>query len=126
METDEKEEAEIIDKIVDITHGSQIASIDGNVEVGDSPQVISGSTKIKINIVKTHVEEKVLSPKTEENKIENNNEKVNESSDDVIQPLPPGEELIAAGKKERLKDRKLTDYPPVIKGTELSGLCSIM
>lgn len=118
---------EVVDRIVDITHSTNTVSIDGNVELGDSYQAISGPTKIKINIAKNHLEEKVVSPKPEEPKVQED-----ELSNDPIdneQPPPPGEEmitLVAADLKPKLKERKLTAYPPVTKGTEISGLCSIM
>lgn len=46
------------------------------------------------------------------------------------EPPPPGEQLmeefVPADLKPRLRERKLTEYPPVKKGTGDSGLCSIM
>lgn len=134
----EVEPVEIVDKIVDITSVPNVATIDGNIELGDSLQVVSTGTKIKLNIAKpaTHNEEKPSSPKSPANEVE----PVSDAEmDDLMngppkelttinaQPLPPGEELVTAAEiKPRLKERKLTEYPQVAKGTETSGLCSIM
>lgn len=134
----EAEPVEIADKIVDITSVPNVATIDGNIELGDSLQVVSTGTKIKFNITKStpHNEEKVPSPKSPANEVE----PVSDTEMDDLpngppkelttinaQPLPPGEELVTAAEiKPRLKERNLTEYPPVTKGTETSGLCSIM
>ena len=127
------------DKVVDITQSVSTVSIDGNVEPGDSvPQMIRGHTTIKLNIAKSHTEEKansigeasVLSPKHGGHE---RLEKVDDFSEPVCvneEPPPPGEEvmvtLVPADIKPKLRERKLTEYPPVKKGTGDSGLCSIM
>lgn len=117
------------DDIVHITHSTNTVSIDGNVELGDSYQALSGPTKIKINIAKNHLEDKGASPKTDEPK-KPEEEVLEEIIDVNEQPPPPGEEVLcsleAADIKPRLKGVTLTVYPPVVKGTETSGLCTIM
>ncbi|XP_020280817.1 uncharacterized protein LOC109853274 isoform X2 [Pseudomyrmex gracilis] len=101
---------------VDTTYTAVKSSIDGNVELESTPApIVAAPSRIKINITKplssnkepedTKEKEKVETPPVEEN---------------VEQPL------VAVSIKPSLQGRKLSNLPPVEKGQELSGLCSIM
>jgi hypothetical protein len=131
---------------VDTTYAAVACSIDGNVKFEDSPQITSGPApgKIKINI--TTLPSTVAKESQNEGEVEML--QTNHSSDnghgtvlgeapreygeeaaggedvDLQEPPPPGVEPVQL--KPRLVGRKLTELPPVMKGTELSGLCSIM
>lgn len=101
-------------------------TIDGNLDcnnAGAIPTVPAGGMggRIKINISKPMP---VIAPK--ENKdntsdVDNNIEPV-----DPTQPLPPGEEPVQLYLKPALQGIDLKQVPPVNKGSELTGLCSIM
>lgn len=135
---------EIVDKIVDITQSVSTVSIDGNVEPADTVQhLITGPTKIKITIAKSHTEDKTASqetpkpspkssPKNTSNDDAESLDKVSdfsETADFDEQPPPPGEEMVTmvpADLKPKLRERKLTEYPLTRRGVGDSGLCSIM
>ncbi|XP_017783738.1 PREDICTED: uncharacterized protein LOC108567653 isoform X2 [Nicrophorus vespilloides] len=100
-----------------------IAAIDGNVDINTGMVAPSCgiSGKIKINISKPLP---VIAPK--ENKdisvdVDNNIEPI-----DPTQPLPPGEEPVQLHLKPALQGIELKKMPMVKKGSELTGLCSIM
>ncbi|KAK9738323.1 CID domain [Popillia japonica] len=105
-------------------HTEVVTFIDGNVEFDSSVPPTGGiSGKIKINITKPLP---VIAPKENTNKeLSSELEKTAESID-PSQPLPPGEEPIQLNLKPALQGVKLKKIPPVKKGTELTGLCSIM
>lgn len=141
------EEEEPVAPAVDTTHTAVACSIDGNVKFEDSPQMTSGPVpgKIKINIMKS-----LTSVAAKESQSEGETEvpAANQSTDDEPGPVPAeanresgeegtGEEDVESQEppppgvepvqlKPRLVGRKLTELPPVMKGTELSGLCCIM
>lgn len=130
----------------DTTHTAVACSIDGNVKFEDSPKISSGpiSGKIKINITKSFASIAAKEPQSEgavetmvtdqspdnddpvstEANRDSSEEAIGEENVDSQEPPPPGVEPVQL--KPRLVGRKLTDLPPVMKGTELSGLCSIM
>ncbi|XP_063987411.1 uncharacterized protein Pcf11 isoform X2 [Diachasmimorpha longicaudata] len=101
---------------VDTTLAAMTSSIDGNVELESAASSIPISqSKIKINITKTLI----------------TTNKEPEEPKEKPQPLEaPKEEnpqlLVPASMKASLQGRKLSVLPPVQKGHELSGLCSIM
>ncbi|KAL6259064.1 hypothetical protein P5V15_008985 [Pogonomyrmex californicus] len=102
---------------VDTTYAAVKSSIDGNVELDSTPAAIPAApSRIKINITKPLNTNK----EPEENK---EKEKVT-----VETPIEENAEqpLVAASIKPSLQGRKLSNLPPVEKGQELSGLCSIM
>jgi hypothetical protein len=131
---------------VDTTYAAVACSIDGNVKFEDSPQITSGPTpgKIKINITTlpstvakesqnegevemlqtSHSSDNGLGPVLAEGPTECGEEAAGGEDVDLEEPPPPGVEPVQL--KPRLVGRKLTELPPVMKGTELSGLCSIM
>jgi hypothetical protein len=142
-----EEEVEPVAPAVDTTHTAVACSIDGNVKFEDSPQITSGPVpgKIKINITKSltpvaakesqsevEAETSVADQSTDEEpgpvpaeaNRESGEEGTGEEDVDSQEPPPPGVEPIQL--KPRLVGRKLTELPPVMKGTELSGLCCIM
>ncbi|XP_014476852.1 PREDICTED: uncharacterized protein LOC106745607 isoform X2 [Dinoponera quadriceps] len=99
---------------VDTTYVAVKSSIDGNVELDSTPATIpAAQPRIKINITKP------LSTNKEP-----------EEKEKVAAPETPVEEnakpLVPASIKPSLRGRKLSNLPPVEKGQELSGLCSIM
>ncbi|CAH1140150.1 unnamed protein product [Phyllotreta striolata] len=118
--------------IVDIegsnsTHSSRdlMASIDGNVDVACSiASTVSGAglggNKIKINISKP------LPVITKEKEPLLGIDVPSETYIDPFEPFPPGEEPEPVTLKPALKGIRLAKAPPVRKGTELTGLCSIM
>lgn len=149
IETEEglgEEDVEPTAPAVDTTHAAVACSIDGNVQFEDSPQITSGPApgKIKINI--TTLPSVVVKESQSEGEVEML--PTNQSTDngdgsllaetareygdeaasgedmDAQEPPPPGVEPVQL--KPRLVGRKLTELPPVMKGAELSGLCSIM
>lgn len=106
---------EILEDAPETTRGViGVMSIDGNIELMDSPHMMKGppATKIKLNITKSHGEDKANSPRNEESQGSG-------VTDEAEKPA-------AANVKPRVKEAKLTAYPAVTKGTEKSGLCSIM
>ncbi|XP_075235212.1 uncharacterized protein LOC142332584 isoform X2 [Lycorma delicatula] len=135
---EEEEENLLPEPVVDTTHRTLGCTIDGNVELDDSSSMMkTAPSKIKINISKPVVNQ----PPKESSSINI----IDESSHDEVpvqpptasaviplnlveplQPPPPGEEPCPLHLKPRLVGKKLTELPPVSKGTELSGLCSIM
>jgi hypothetical protein len=141
------DDVEPIAPAADTTHTAVACSIDGNVKFEDSPKITSGPVpgKIKINITKTlpsvvskelqsegEVESFVTDQstnnesdpvRTEDNRV-SREAAVGEENMDSQEPPPPGVEPVQL--KPRLVGRKLIELPPVMKGTELSGLCSIM
>lgn len=101
---------------VDTTYAAVKSSIDGNVELDSTPALVPAApSRIKINITKPLNSNK----DSEENK---EKEKMVETpvEENAEQPL------VAASIKPSLQGRKLSNLPPVEKGQELSGLCSIM
>ncbi|XP_011308584.1 uncharacterized protein [Fopius arisanus] len=101
---------------VDTTLAAMTSSIDGNVELESTGSTIPApQSKIKINITKTLI--------TTNKEPEEPKEKP-QSSDIVTEENP--QLLVPASIKPSLQGRKLSVLPPVQKGHELSGLCSIM
>lgn len=99
--------------LVDTTHTAVKSSIDGNVELESAPASLpTAPSKIKINITKPLTATK----ETDEPKDKPNTEIM----DNVTAVLRP------ASIKQSLQGKKLSNLPPVEKGHELSGLCSIM
>lgn len=111
----------------DNTQAELVSSIDGNVQLdAGMPLTTTNSIggKIKINITKPivtlpiqkesvpPVEPEIIPPLEH---LEKNDE-----------PLPPGEEPIQLNLKPALQGVTLVRNSPVIKGTELTGMCSIM
>jgi hypothetical protein len=142
-----EEDVEPVAPAADTTHTAVACSIDGNVKFDDSPKITSGPIpgKIKINITKSLTSAAAKEPQsegevetlvtdqstnsesdpapTEANK-ESREEAAGEENVESQEPPPPGVEPLQL--KPRLVGRKLIELPPVMKGTELSGLCSIM
>lgn len=103
--------------MVDTTYVAMKSSIDGNVELDSTPASIPAAPpRIKINITKPLS----ASKEPEENK-EKEKAAVTESPEEEF-----AKTLVAASIKPSLRGRKLSNLPPVQKGQELSGLCSIM
>ncbi|XP_046665109.1 uncharacterized protein LOC124357394 isoform X3 [Homalodisca vitripennis] len=124
----EKGEVPLPAPVVDTTHATVTCLIDGNVEFEETPQQmnIGGPPKIKINITKSSVQ-----PKEKENELEiveseSSNTTLPATLSLFTQPPPPGEEPVPQSVKPLLRKQKLQEMPPVLKGSEMSGLCSIM
>lgn len=103
---------------IDTTHATVESSIDGNLQLdaANAPANTIPLGGIRINISKAlpafvfPQEDKMLE---------------DISADD--EPLPPGEEPeLEYELKPDMKDIQFSRQPPVIRGNELSGLCSIM
>lgn len=111
-------------------HTGLVSSIDGNVELESGvPTTSTGiGGKIKINISKPLpvIASKENKDNTPNDTIDNQQQSHIEPLIDPSQPLPPGEEPVQLNLKPALKGVNLKKLPPVKKGTELSGLCSIM
>lgn len=101
-----------------------ISSIDGNTELVSSIPTTTANigSKIKINISKPLP---VIAPK-EPKDIPCDSVTSLEPIIDPSQPLPPGEEPIQLNIKPALIGVELKKLPPVQKGSELTGMCSIM
>ncbi|KMQ93559.1 pre-mrna cleavage complex 2 protein pcf11 [Lasius niger] len=102
---------------VDTTYAAVKSSIDGNVELDSTPALVPAApSRIKINITKPLNSNKDSEESKEKEKIA------------VETPVEENAEqpLVAASIKPSLQGRKLSNLPPVEKGQELSGLCSIM
>jgi pre-mRNA cleavage complex 2 protein Pcf11 len=141
-----EEDVEPTAPAVDTTYAAVACSIDGNVKFDDSPQITPGPApgKIKINITtlpsvvakesqnEGEVEmlpadrstDKEPGPVLADASREYGEDGAGEEDVDSQEPPPPGVEPVQL--KPRLVGRKLSKLPPVMKGTELSGLCSIM
>ncbi|XP_026740557.1 pre-mRNA cleavage complex 2 protein Pcf11 isoform X2 [Trichoplusia ni] len=111
-------EEETIMTNIDTTHATVESSIDGNLQLdaANAPANTIPLGGIRINISKAlpafvfPQEDKMLE---------------DISADD--EPLPPGEEPeLEYELKPDMKDIQFSRQPPVIRGNELSGLCSIM
>lgn len=102
---------------VDTTYAAMKSSIDGNVELDSTPALVPAApSRIKINITKPLNSNK----ESEENKEKEKITVETSVEENTEQPLVP------ASIKPSLQGRKLSNLPPVEKGQELSGLCSIM
>lgn len=99
---------------VDSTQVEVKSSIDGNVELEAPSAIPTTQSKIKINITKP-----LNSPKEpkEEKEPEEKTDEEEEEEELVLEP---------ASIKTILQERSLKVLPPVDRGHELSGLCSIM
>ncbi|XP_076676323.1 pcf11 cleavage and polyadenylation factor subunit isoform X2 [Andrena cerasifolii] len=101
---------------VDTTSAAVKSSIDGNVELDSTPATIpSAPSRIKINITKPLC----INKEPEESK-EKEKAVAETPAEEITEPLVP------ASIKPALQGRKLSNLPPVERGQELSGLCSIM
>lgn len=110
---------------VDTTHTELVSSIDGNIEMETGTPAAANSIggKIKINISKPLP---VVPPKETKEVCSDESEMSAETFIDPSQPLPPGEEPIQLNLKPALQGIELKKIPVVKKGSELTGLCSIM
>lgn len=110
---------------VDTTHTDVHISIDGNVEF-DTGTVTTAAPpfggKIKINISKPLP----LLPHKETKELPIESDLITDTFIDPSQPLPPGEEPVQLNVKPALQGVELKRLPPIEKGKELTGLCSIM
>jgi len=101
----------------DTTYTAMRSTIDGNVELDSTPPPIpTAPSRIKINITKPLN----INKEPEENK---EKEKMTVDSTIVEDTEKP---LVAASIKPALKNKKLSNLPPVQRGEEMSGLCTIM
>jgi pre-mRNA cleavage complex 2 protein Pcf11 len=100
------------------------SSIDGNTEPVLSVPTSTASigSKIKINISK---QLPVIAPK-EPKDVPCDAVPCLDPVIDPSQPLPPGEEPVQLNVKPALRGVDLKKMPPVQKGSELTGMCSIM
>ncbi|KYN37984.1 Pre-mRNA cleavage complex 2 protein Pcf11 [Trachymyrmex septentrionalis] len=106
--------------MVDTTYAAVKSSIDGNVELDSTPPAIPAAPpRIKINITKPLN----INKESEENK---EKEKVAIEKERKLLEEKIEQPLVPASIKPSLQGRKLSILPPVEKGQELSGLCSIM
>ncbi|XP_028177523.1 uncharacterized protein LOC114365201, partial [Ostrinia furnacalis] len=98
---------------IDTTHTTVLSSIDGNLQLDSAPATAPVTGGIRINISKS------IPAPAPADRLDD------VSADD--EPLPPGEEPeLEYTLKPALQGRRLSRQPPVMKGNELSGLCSIM
>ncbi|XP_028136602.1 pre-mRNA cleavage complex 2 protein Pcf11 isoform X2 [Diabrotica virgifera virgifera] len=101
------------------------SSLDGNADPFSGVTAVGsaalGGNKIKINISKPLP----VINKEKENNL-GNDLVPSETYIDPFEPFPPGEEPQPAALKTALRSARLSKLPPVRKGTELTGLCSLM
>ncbi|CAG4994297.1 unnamed protein product [Parnassius apollo] len=109
-------EEERLPTTIETTHTTVTSSIDGNVQLDAAPpSTVLPVGGIKINITKTMPS------------VNSNQEPMFEDVSADDEPLPPGEEPELEYKlKPHLEGVQFSRQPPVQKGSELSGLCSIM
>ncbi|XP_074026105.1 pcf11 cleavage and polyadenylation factor subunit isoform X2 [Leptinotarsa decemlineata] len=111
-------------KEIPLSQTELLTTMDGNMELLSNTSSVPTSgiscNKIKINISKPLP----VINKEKESVVES--ETPSETYIDPFEPFPPGEEPEAAALKPALKSVRLTKLPPVRKGHELTGLCSIM
>lgn len=108
--------------VSDTTSAIVSCLIDGNLELSQAPTALpSVPNRIKINISKP-----ILTKPTDETEDESDKASESEHEDQasVSEHVPAGEEPVVS--KPKLVGRKLTVLPPKVRGTETSGLCSIM
>lgn len=108
--------------VSDTTSAIVSCLIDGNLELSQAPATLpSVPNRIKINISKP-----ILSKPSDETEDESDKASESEHEDQasVSEHVPAGEEPVVS--KPKLVGRKLTVLPPKVRGTETSGLCSIM
>lgn len=108
------------------SHMELVTSIDGNMElVSSAPSSVATSgvsaNRIKINISKPLP---VIANKEKESAPDSGFP--SETYIDPSEPFPPGEEPEPIQLKPALKGVNLKKLPPVQRGAELTGLCSIM
>ncbi|XP_045478783.1 uncharacterized protein LOC123683864 isoform X2 [Harmonia axyridis] len=131
MEEEEEDKTEEVDEPKDSeseqtqAQSAFVPSIDGNLEMDISaPTPVSNVCgKIKINI---HKPLPVIPPRYNNKDISPESDTLPESVIDPSQPLPPGEEPILLKLKPALQGVELKKMPRVQKGSELSGMCTIM
>ncbi|XP_041969984.1 pre-mRNA cleavage complex 2 protein Pcf11 isoform X2 [Aricia agestis] len=108
-------EEEPIIPIIETVHKTVMSSIDGNVQLESAPPTTLPLGGIRINISKALPTLPLV-----------NDQALEDVSADE-EPAPPGEETELEYKlKPSLEGVHFSRQPPVQKGTELSGLCSIM
>ncbi|KAJ2945093.1 hypothetical protein O0L34_g9149 [Tuta absoluta] len=111
---------------VDTTHTTVLSSIDGNVQLAAPAPSGGASVGIRINISKTVQAQPITSLVSAVNSAMPDDRMLEDISEDD-QPLPPGEESeLEYTLKPGLEGISFSRQPPVMKGNELSGLCSIM
>lgn len=111
-------EEESIQTRVDNTHATVESSIDGNLQLdaANAPATAIPLGGIRINISKSLP-----------TFVNNQEDKMLEDISVDDEPLPPGEEPeMEYSLKPGLEDVQFSRQPPVNRGNELSGLCSIM
>ncbi|CAH2263858.1 jg21590 [Pararge aegeria aegeria] len=110
-------EVESTPPTIDTTHNTVTSSIDGNMQLDDAaPASAFPLGGIRINISKSIP-----------SFINNHDDKMLEDISVDEEPLPPGEEPeLVYNLKPSLEGVQFSRHPPVQKGSELSGLCSIM
>lgn len=112
----------------DTTHAAVLSSIDGNVQlepsVNTSQQVVRPGG-IKINISKPFASTQA---KEIDSHIDTNSPLIGTCITPIVsaQPPPPGEEPLPISIKPAMQNVNFQQLPTVVKGSELSGLCSIM
>ncbi|XP_026285069.1 pre-mRNA cleavage complex 2 protein Pcf11 isoform X2 [Frankliniella occidentalis] len=115
------EEKLLHDPITDTTSAVVSCSIDGNLELAQAPPTLPAiPNRIKINISKP-----IVKP-TEEAKDESDREEENGDAEcqGSSQQDPSEEKPVVF--KPKLLGRRLKELPPMLKGSETSGLCSLM
>lgn len=123
MEVEEEDSAvEVIS-----VHSELVPSMDGNIELVSSVPSSVTTSGISANKIKINISKPLPVINTNKDK-ENLSEGPfpSETYVDPSEPFPPGEEPEPISFKPALKGVKLTKLPSVKRGSELTGLCSIM
>ncbi|XP_026331339.1 uncharacterized protein LOC113238716 isoform X3 [Hyposmocoma kahamanoa] len=111
-------EEETVQPTIDTTHITVLSSIDGNVQLDAAPT----ATSLPIGGIRINISKSI--PSFIQN---NHDDKMLEDISADDEPLPPGEEPELDYKlKPTLEGVQLSRQPPLNRGTECSGLCSIM
>lgn len=105
--------------MADNTQAELVSSIDGNVQLESGMPIAAMGSKIKINITKPILPAPQPCKEQELSLSET-------GLPDSSEPLPPGLEPVQLHLKPALQGVVLTENPTVVKGHELTGMCSIM
>lgn len=108
------------------THSEMVTSIDGNMEIVSSSQSSVASSGVSANRIKINISKSLPVILNKEKESAPDSGFPSETYIDPSEPFPPGEEPDPKQLKPGLEGVNLKKLPPTKKGSELTGLCSIM
>ncbi|KAJ8927145.1 hypothetical protein NQ314_020418 [Rhamnusium bicolor] len=108
------------------THPELVTSIDGNIEIVCSAASTIPTGGVTGNKIKINISKPLPVITAKEKDTSSDSDFPTDTYIDPSEPFPPGEEPEPIKLKPVLEGIKLKKLPPIKKGTELTGLCSIM